>query len=389
MMAPPTSGSASIATALLTMLIASNVTSAAEGLLLNPEVIERLVRHGPWPPKLVNDASNRISGRPKGIAFGEKLFFDRRLSIDKSVSCADCHQPARGWTDGRRIAKGLAVGIRNTMPVVNTRFNRWFGWDGSNDNLWAQSMRAILAPNEMGANGHHVAEVLAADLVLRKEYADLFGEPISPKRAETILVNIGKALASFQETLVSARTKFDTFRDALERGDWEVAARYPRRARRGAAIFVGRGKCNVCHSGPMFTSGEFHDAGMPYFVRPGQVDAGRFSGITRLKASRWNLASRWNDDPTKRGAWASRQVMKLHRNFGEFKIPSLRNLTRTDPYMHNGSIATLHDVVRHYSEIDTERLHGDGERLLRPLRLSPPEINDLVAFLRTLSEHDE
>ncbi len=148
----------------------------------------------------------------------------------------------------------------------------------------------------------------------------------------------------------------------------------------------GRGKCNVCHVGSTFTNGEFGDVGVPYFIAPGRVDPGRPGGIAKLRQSPLNLTGRHNDDPARQGAWSTRQVADQHSNFGAFKVPTLRNLARTAPYFHNGSKATLADVVRHYSEIDPERLHSDGEKILEPLGLSDGQIADLVAFLSSLSD---
>jgi cytochrome c peroxidase len=114
------------------------------------------------------------------------------------------------------------------------------------------------------------------------------------------------------------------------------------------------------------------------------VDAGRQAGIKKLKESPFNLLGRHNDDAAQTTATGTRHVELQHRNFGEFRVPGLRNVALTAPYMHNGSLATLRDVVRHYSELNEERLHADGERILRPLRLSEQEISDLVAFLESL-----
>jgi cytochrome c peroxidase len=141
----------------------------------------------------------------------------------------------------------------------------------------------------------------------------------------------------------------------------------------------------MCHAGPAFTNGEFHDTGIPFFIRPGQVDAGRHGGIKRLLANRMNLLGPYNDDAKRSSATGKRHVALEHRNFGEFKVPSLRNLALTAPYMHNGSLATLRDVVKHYSELNEERLHADGERVLRPLKLTESEIDDVVKFLESLS----
>ena len=164
-----------------------------------------------------------------------------------------------------------------------------------------------------------------------------------------MLVNLAKALAAFQETIVTQRTAFDDFRDALERDDAAGMARYPQPAQRGLKLFVGKGRCTVCHFGPNFSNGEFDDVGVPYFAEPGRVDSGRHGGIAALRDNPFNLLGPYNDGAD---ATHTRHVETQHRNWGEFRVPSLRNVARTAPYMHNGSLATLADVVRHYSEVD-------------------------------------
>jgi cytochrome c peroxidase len=347
----------------------------------------RILAHGPWPPRWQPDPSNRVSGNADAIALGAVLFREPRLSRPGTIACSSCHQPARAFTDGVAHAKGVAEGHRNTISVANARLQRWFGWDGAGDSLWAQSLRPILASDEMGGDFARLAALLRSDESLRRRYRDTFGtEPAAAD--EAVAVDAAKALAAFQETIATGRTPFDDYRDALARGDRVAAARYPGPARRGLAIFVGKGRCNICHIGPNFTNGEFHDVGIAFFSGPGQVDAGRYNGIGRVQASRYNLLGPFNDDATASTATGTRYVAREHRNFGEFRVPSLRNVARTAPYMHNGSLRTLRDVVKHYSEIDEDRLHADGERILRPLHLSESEIDDVVAFLESLSDGD-
>ena len=182
------------------------------------------------------------------------------------------------------------------------------------------------------------------------------------------------------------RTAFDEFRDALVKGDKAGIAKYPESATRGLQIFIGKGSCNTCHVGPAFSNGEFHDTGIPFFIEPGRVDPGRHEGIKKLLSSRHNLLGKYNDDATRSSATGTRHVVLEHRNFGEFKTPSLRNLALTAPYMHNGRLATLRDVVNHYSSISPDRLHSDGEAILKPLRLGETETQDLIAFLQSLQD---
>jgi cytochrome c peroxidase len=342
--------------------------------------------HGPWPMPFSADPSNRVSGNPAAIALGRQLFADTRLSGDGTRSCTTCHEPGRVFSDGRDRSIGVERNDRNAIALANLRLNRWFGWSGAADSLWAQSLRPILDAKELGATPEAVQARLAADTLFAAAYSQVFGSALAPEPPERMLVNLAKALAAYQETITTGRTPFDAFRDALARGDRDAVAQYPITAQRGARIFVGKGRCAACHVGPNFTTAEFDDVGIPFFAEPGRVDPGRHAGIAAVRASPFNLLGAFNDDPGRATATPTRHVEQQHRNWGEFRVPSLRDVAETAPYMHNGSLATLEDVVRHYSEVDVERLHGDdGARLVQPLRLSATEAADLVAFLRTLT----
>ena len=346
--------------------------------------VRAIAAHGPWPPAFKADPSNRVSGNKEAIDLGERLFFERRLSSNGEHSCSRCHLPERNWTDGEARARGLALTDRNTPSLANVWLQRWFGWDGAHDSLWSQGIRPILDAKEMGSSAAQVAKLVRVDADLSCRYRRVFGAPASED--EKVLVDVAKALAAFQETLVSGRTSFDEFRDALVKGDKAGIAKYPESAQRGLQIFIGKGSCNTCHVGPAFTNGEFHDTGIPFFIEPGRVDPGRHEGIKKLLSSRYNLLGKYNGDAARSSATGTRHVVLEHRNFGEFKTPSLRNLALTAPYMHNGRLATLRDVVNHYSTISPDRLHSDGEAILKPLKLSEQETQDLVAFLESLQD---
>ena len=345
-----------------------------------------ILAQGPWPSPQRPDPSNRYSGNADAIALGRRLFFDTRLSIDGRQSCATCHDPERSFADGKARSLGRALVDRNAIALANLRLNRWFGWAGAADSLWAQSIHPIVDEKELGLTAEQLRERLSSDPAFTVAYTHLFRSPMADDDAERGLVNVAKALAAFQETIVTGRTPFDAFRDAVERGDAQAMARYPVAAQRGLQLFIGKGNCSVCHFGPNFTSGEFEDVGVPHFAERGRVDPGRHGGVAKLQASPFNLLGPYNDDAESAAGVPTRHVEQLHRNWGEFRVPSLRNVALTGPYMHNGSLATLKDVVRHYSELDEERLHGHaGARLIRPLRLTSREAADLVAFLETLS----
>ncbi|MCL4747290.1 MAG: hypothetical protein KJZ83_18020 [Burkholderiaceae bacterium] len=346
----------------------------------------RIASHGPWPASAPRDPSNRVSGLDTAIALGRRLFSDPRLSANAQLSCASCHSPEHGFSDGRKRARGLGEHDRNTQSLFDLAWQRWFGWDGGADSLWAASIRPMLAAHEMGSSPARLAALVRADPQLRRAYTALFG---APDDDDAVTVGLAKAIAAYLETLVSAPAAFDRFRDALARDDRAALAAYPDAARRGLKIFLGRGNCALCHVGARFTNGEFHDVGMRFIVAQGRVDPGRHAGVRRVKADRFNLLSAFNDQRAEgtplEVSLRTRTVILAHRNWGEWKTPGLRNLRSSAPYMHDGSLATLRDVVRHYSELDVDRLHADGEAILRPLRLTEAEIDDLVAFLETLS----
>jgi len=357
--------------------------SVAAALDFDPAERAAILSHGPWPPAPTADTSNRVAGHAAAIALGARLFFDGRLSADGRVSCASCHDPARHFQDGRATAVGRAVGTRNTPSVIDSGGQRWYGWDGASDSLWAASLRAMMQPGEMGGTPATAAALVRGDPTVREAYRATFGAPGADD--ERVQVDLAKALAAWLTTRVSPRTAFDDFRDAMERGDEAAAARYPEAAQRGLRLFVGEARCNTCHAGPRFSNGEFADIGLPFFLPGGGVDPGRHAGLRALKGSPFNRLGRFADDGGA-GAVATRHVQAEHRNFGEFKVPTLRGLAHTAPYMHHGRLPALDDVLRHYNLIDEERLHADGARLLRPLGLSAAQLADLRAFLLSLSE---
>jgi cytochrome c peroxidase len=331
------------------------------------------------------DPSNHASGKPAAIEFGTRLFFDERLSGTGDASCAMCHVPERNWSDNLRRGVGMTELDRKTPTISNLRGQRWFGWDGAADSLWSQSLRPMVDDREMAATPRHVAQLVRNDEQLSCRYSKVFGAPPSTIDDEAVFVNVGKVLASFQETLVSGRTPFDQFRDALARGEQPSAGTYSEAAQRGLKIFIGKGGCTHCHAGPNFTSGEFFNTGLSRFAPRGKPDPGRPEGIRQLLQSRFNLLSPYNDDATRASAAHTRQVSTQKVRFGDFKVPSLRNLVLTAPYGRDGSVDSLAAVVRHYSELDPVRLHARDGKPANPLKLTAREQSDLVVFLESLS----
>lgn len=360
----------------------------ASGLLdFSASERQQIQRHGPWPPAPAHDAGNAQAGRPAAIALGRQLFFDPRLSPDGRFACASCHAPQQAFTDGQARASGRDPLDRNTPTLWNAVHGRWYGWDGAFDSLWSQALHPLRNPREMAGSAAQLQALLQADAALACRFRRVFGAaPQANADPETTLVQAAKALGAFVGSLQSGPTPFDRFRDALAGGDARRAARYPLPTQRGLRLFIGRGQCSTCHVGANFSNGEFADIGAAFFVKPGVVDPGRHGGITALRASPYHLLGRHSDAPAGAAALKTRHVDLQHRNFGEFKVPSLRNVADTAPYLHDGQLATLEAVVNHYSTLNPDRLHADGEQILKPLQFDAGERADLVAFLRSLSD---
>lgn len=348
---------------------------------LSAAQLAQLRSFGPWPQAVPADPGNELSGKLWAEALGQRLFNDTALSGDGTLSCASCHEASRAFSDGRPVAIGVASHVRNSQGLLDVALQRWFGWDGGADSLWAATLRPMFSDIEMNGDIPAIAKRLRNDAHYWQALSRAAGGSPSD---EQLVVLASKAIAAYLRTLQSQRTPFDDYRDAVLSGA-DADSDYPAAARRGLAIFLGEANCHVCHFGPNFSNREFHDTGRPFFTGVGQVDPGRYTGIERVKSDRYNLLGPFN--PMQNPAEIRKTVLVTlgQQNFGQWRTPSLRNLTLTAPYIHDGSLATLRDVVDAYADIDPERLHAGGESILKPLSLSERDRQDLVAFLESLS----
>lgn len=338
---------------------------------------------GPWPPAWRGDASNRFSQNEAAVQLGASLFFDRRLSHDSLLACSDCHRPDAFFTDGVSLNRGIQPLERNTPSLFNIRLQHWFGWDGANDNLWAQSMRPITNASEMNGDVSVIRNLLQSDVEWIQQFEAVTDAKSSSLSDEQWLVTVGKLLAAYQETLVTPLSRFDIFRTWLLSDSSTSSVPLTADEQAGLKIFLNKGNCILCHGGPNFSHGEFGDIGVSFFTSGG-VDKGRYGGIELLRENPFTLVGDYNDNPEKASAIRTQTVELQHRNFGEFRVPSLRNIANTSPYMHNGSLPSIEAVIDFYSELNEERLHADGEKILQPLGLTEKEKAALAAFLRTL-----
>jgi cytochrome c peroxidase len=322
---------------------------------------------GPWPPAFVPDPGNRVSGQPLAAELGRRLFNDPRMSPVGYVACVSCHQTDRAFTDRKARAHGLADLPRNTPTLLNVRLQRGFGWGGASDSLWLASLRPMLDAREFDSTPQVVARIYVRDESLAACYRAVFGyAPAEP--AERTMVDTAKALAAYLETLLTPRSSFDDFRDALLRGDAVRAAAYPAAAQRGLKLFIGPLGCVACHAGPNFSAGGFH--------RAGAVQPARAQAVRELRASRFNLLGEHNDDPTRANEAITRRLLATPGRATAVRTPGLRGVAWTGPYRHDGRAEDL----RHAA------VHRWDDGLAKRPRPDAAQVDDLLAFLHSLGD---
>jgi cytochrome c peroxidase len=378
--------------------VAQATTAATQDVPFTAEQRARILQLSPLPLP-PPDPTNAWADDPGAARLGQRLFFDTRLSADGSVACATCHVAERHFTDGLQLARGLADLERHTPALWNVAYNRWYFWDGRADSLWAQALAPLEDAREHGFTRLDLVRLLREDPALRMEYEAVFGPlpelpelsaPPEPHESEAVtraFVNAGKALAAYERRLLSRRAPFDVFVEGLREDDPGKLAALTPAAQRGLSLFVGRANCRLCHSGPELTDREFHSTRVVPLRDELRKDPGRQQGIALLLDSPFNGRSPWSDDP-QAGAERLAFLRTTPDNIGQFKTPTLRNVALTPPYMHQGQTATLREVLRHYSTF--ERTYdpnaGHFERMLVPLHLSEQELDDLLAFLESLTD---
>ena len=274
---------------------------------------------------------------PEKAALGKKLYFDTRISVSSAQSCGSCHSPSFGWGDG--LAVGVGYGMqklgRHSPTVVNAAWGGIFMWDGRLATLEEQALGPIQAAGEMNMPLDELMKRLGSIPDYKPLFVKVFAEEgMTPK-------TLAKAIATYERTVVSERAPFDAWIEGDEKAISE-------QAKRGFAMFNGKAQCAACHEGWNFTNDGFQDIGLS------SPDLGRAQFVPG--------------------------VIKMEH---AFKTPGLREIARRAPYMHDGSLATLEQVVEHYD-------HGGVDRpsrsdLMRPLGLTVQEKSDLVAFLQSLT----
>ena len=384
------------------------------GTEFTPDQVSEILSLSPLP-QVPSKFQNKFADHEGAALFGQHLFFETRFSKNNQISCATCHDPKIDFTDGQAVSTGLEAVTRNSPTLINLAHNRWFYWDGRKDSLWSQSLEPIENSKEMGGSRIQSYHLIAKDQGLRKLYEDVFGplpsldsktppaqghpnkqNPNDPDHlawtslneadqltVNTVFANLGKSIAAYERRLVSKNSPFDRFVTELRNNDTPQESAISASAVRGLKLFIDRGQCTFCHSGPNFTDLEFHNIGLD---RGGNgLDTGRYDAVKKIKRDPFNGLGSFSDE---RAIEANKPLFFLAQkpnNLGEFKTPTLRNIANTSPYMHDGRFANLRDLIRFYSELDQTPALGHREETLQPLGLSEDEINDLISFLETLT----
>ena len=360
--------------------------------------------------------SNKYADNPKAIEFGRQLFFDSQLSANGDMSCASCHQPDKFFTDGLSRSVGESGEGRNAPTIVGSAWLRWFYWDGRRDSLWSQALIPFEAPDEMGSSRLAVVKFVISQKMYRQQYEILFGpvpnillrknlpDQAGPLGSDThknnwyrlpktlrktinqVFANIGKSVASYERTLAYDMTKFDLFASQLDKGGKNPEVLDEEEVN-GLKLFIDQEKtqCLQCHNGPLLTNNGFHNVGTGKF-KGQRLDFGRLFGLQAVIADEFNCLGPYSDAEPERCSTLRFLNKTSHLPLaGAFKTPSLRNLHLTGPYFHDGRFFTLEEVVKFYNEPPTD----NGEHELKPMDLSDQETQQLVTFLKTLSDPAE
>jgi cytochrome c peroxidase len=330
---------------------------------VSPQLYAMAVAHGHEPTQAL-------------VSLGEKLFKDKRLSVDDSIACETCHDPAKGFTDHRGGPTSAGVqdqhGTRNAPSVLNAMFQALQFWDGRAPLLEDQAKLPILNPVEMGQK---TPDDVVAKLTKIPEYSDAFKSVFG--RAVTY-DDMAAAIAAFERTQYSGNTPFDHFMA----GDQQAISDS---AKRGWALFQGKGRCSACHAtngvSPLFSDQKFHNIGIAAHKQDFTELAKKALTIVKTGDEKQIDELALQTSYSELGRFL---VTKNQADIGAFKSETLRNIGITGPYMHDGSLTTLWDVMDHYNKGGVPNPYLDGG--MQRLALSEAEIDDVVAFLFTLTD---
>jgi len=326
---------------------------------------------------------------PEKIALGDKLFHDKRFSATKQVACAECHDKAKAFTDSPlRTSNGIKkggkalTGTRNAPTVVNAAYFDVQFWDGRSPSLEDQSQHPFINPVEMGLKDHQpILKIVRSD----PEYVRAFQQVFGKKGAQVTMKEVEQAIAAFERTQVAGDSPFDRY---FYGGD---AKALTDAQKRGFDLYVNKGRCVSCHlieqTQALFTDNRFHNVGVGINDIQNEVPAlaGEFLKA-KVTLAEVDVKILGDKRTSELGRFA---ISRDFEGLGAFKTPTLRNAAVTPPYMHDGSLATLKDVVVHYNNGGVTKEGNPVNDFLsggiRPLNLTEAEIDDLVSFMEALT----
>lgn len=336
-------------------------------------------------PPVPTPADNPITEAK--VRLGEILFNDKRFSATGEVSCATCHDPAKAFTDSPlSVSKGIndLTGTRNAPTIINAAYLNSQFWDGRRPSLEEQSQDPFLNPVEMALPSHQpILQIIRTDAA----YDDLFQAAFGVSADAATIDHVKKAIASFERVVIAGGSPFDRFYFADEEDAISV------QAKRGFDIFLNKGRCVSCHTisqtHALFTDNKFHNLGVGFskIADDMQKVVGEFLRVANTD-QKVDEAVLGDANISEIGRFA---VSREMQDIGQFKTPTLRNIAATAPYMHDGGLQTLRQVVELYNttisplEDQTKEANPFQSGGIRPLDLTDAEIDDLVAFLKTLT----
>jgi cytochrome c peroxidase len=295
---------------------------------------------------------------PEKIELGKKLFFDRRLSGDGTMSCATCHDPEKAYTDGLELSLSYPTtrNWRNSPTLVNVAFQKYLFHDGRASSLEEQALFPMMSAFEMNRNLDFLEEVIRSVPEYVGAFRKVFGDEPTRQR-------IGMAIAAFERTILSKNSPLDRHL----KGDHTALSDD---ARAGLAVFMGKGRCGECHFGVNLSDNRFHALNVP--ENPEHQSDPRIAATRRFvaKVYRYEDYRDLTEDP---GRFL---ITKDRKDWKAFRTPTLREIAKTGPYMHNGIFQTLDEVVEFF-----DRGGGKGNEVLKPLGLTNQEKRQLKAFL--------
>lgn len=381
-------------------------TTSVIALEWSDQEIKKLKQFSVLNARKHKDPSNRFINNFEAINFGRMLFNNTQLSGNGHTSCSSCHIKQNAFTDNRVVPRGRRRSSRNTPTLLNVNKQNWFSWDGRKDSLWAQAISSIESPREQNFSRTQLFHLISETPQYKQQYEKIFRHKLPPhnelnnypykaslhgniselnawkdlsayqkKNINLAFTNVGKAIAAYVSTIKSAPTRFDRFIKQLIRTG--SSQKLNESEQKGLKIFISeKTGCNNCHTDFVFSDGEFHNIGTS-----SPNDNGRSEIIEYVISDDFNCLGKYSDATPAECLNLLYANTDRHSLSGTYKTPTLRSISKTAPYMHDGRYRTLYETLQHYSNVDENMAQMTDLSLIE---LSEEEKQNLIDFLTTL-----